>query len=104
VDLKEREELLVSGIMIIHAERDCWSELLSSNDVGRLPAVARSRIGNVSNPAQNPEPYSVIVNFAETRRNQRRVGQGGIDGTVSSFSPSAAGVRTGFSWNAPGDL
>jgi hypothetical protein len=51
--------------------------------------------GNVSNPAQNGGPCHVIVRLSEIE-SISRTGKGEIDGTVSSFSSSAAGFVTGI--------
>ncbi len=60
--LKEREELLVSSIMIAHDGNEYWSELLSSVhgiDVSRSRSEERKK--NVSNPVQNRGPQAVMV-------------------------------------------
>jgi hypothetical protein len=54
----------------------------------------------VSNPAQNPAPYSVIVRLPETDVISEESGEGEIDGTVSSLSGSAFG----FSAEIPGSV
>ena len=57
----------------------------------------------MSNPAQNQDLTSVIVKLPEIGGFSEQPGEGEIDGTVSSLSPSAIDVRTGISWNVVGD-
>jgi len=59
--------------------------------------------GNVSNPAQNRGPSPVIVQLSEIVSISGEPRKGKIDGTVSSFSQSAAGFRMGIPWNVAGD-
>jgi len=58
----------------------------------------------VSNPAQNRRPCPVIVKQSEIRTSSEKPGEGEMNGTVSSVSPSAAGVRTGIRWIVAGDI
>ena len=59
--------------------------------------------GNVSNPAQVQGPYSVIVKLPGVDTISEESGEGEINGTVSSVSPSAAGIRTGIPWKIAGN-
>ena len=59
----------------------------------------------MSNPAQNPAPCPVIVKSSEIDSiSAEKTGRGEIDGTVSSYSPSAAGFRTGIPRKVVGDI
>jgi len=57
----------------------------------------------VSNPAQNQGPYSVILKLPEVNAISEEPGEGEINGTVSSVSPSALSVRTGIPWKVVGN-
>ena len=57
----------------------------------------------MSNPAQNQAPYSVTVRLPGLGAISEESGEGEIHGTVSSVSPSAAGVRTGIPWKVAGN-
>ena len=57
----------------------------------------------MSNPAQNEGPNSVIVKLPEVGAISEESGEGEMNGTVSSVSPSAAGIRTGIPWKVAGN-
>ncbi len=57
----------------------------------------------MSNPAQNQGPYSVILKLPEVNAISEEPGEGEINGTVSSVSPSALSVRTGIPWKVVGN-
>lgn len=50
----------------------------------------------MSNPAQNEGPNSVIVKLPEVGAISEESGEGEMNGTLSSVSPSAASVRKGI--------
>ena len=56
----------------------------------------------MSNPAQNQGPYSVIVKLPGVGAISEKSGEGETNGTLSSVSPSAAGLCTGIPWKVAG--
>lgn len=57
----------------------------------------------MSNPAQNQGSNSVIVQLPEVGAISEESGEGEINGTLSSVSPSAASIRTGIPWKVVGN-
>jgi len=90
--------VLVSGIMIAQAERNSWSELLTSLLAGkpRLAGLIRGSEGLLQCEQSCTESavlvchrqLSEMFKSAEQRKNE-------IDGTLSPFSPQAVGFSRG---------
>jgi hypothetical protein len=91
--------VLVSAIIITQAERNSWSELLSSqkanNDHSAMAIENQRECEQFGTESQALACHPWVL---------EKFRKGEINGTVSSFSPSASGFRTGIPRKDAGDL